>query len=64
MKKYIITIVLATALSCIANAQTRTIMGMVHDEDGEPVPGATISADGVQTTAISGDNGRFEIALP
>ena len=62
--KHIITILLATLISVVAFSQTRTIMGMVHDEDGEPVPGVTISAEGTQTTAVTGDNGRFEIAVP
>lgn len=62
--KHILTLLLAVSLSIIASAQTRIIMGLVHDEDGEPVSGVTISADGVQTTVVSGQNGRFEIALP
>ena len=63
--KHIISFLFAIALTSIAGAQTlRQITGQVRDEEGEPIPEVTISADGVKTTAVSAENGRFEITIP
>lgn len=61
-------ILLAMAMMCsIAMAQsetTRTIHGAVVDKNGNPLPGAVVSAtDGAETTLVNAD-GTFELEIP
>jgi TonB-dependent SusC/RagA subfamily outer membrane receptor len=49
-------------LGLVANAQTRTIKGqVVSAKDGKAVAGATISVNGQQVSALSGDDGSFAV---
>ncbi|MDE6648724.1 MAG: carboxypeptidase-like regulatory domain-containing protein [Muribaculaceae bacterium] len=66
MKKLMI--LLAMAMMCsIAMAQsetTRTIHGAVIDKNGNPLPGAVVSAtDGAETAFVNAD-GTFELEIP
>ena len=61
-------ILLAMAMMCsIAMAQsetTRTIHGAVVDKNGNPLPGAVVSAtDGAETALVNAD-GTFELEIP
>jgi TonB-linked SusC/RagA family outer membrane protein len=47
----------------LALAQTHSINGRLLDENGNPIPGATIRARNGQQFAISDDQGRFTISL-
>lgn len=44
--------------------QQSTISGKVSDDDGIPLPGATIQVKGTSTGVISDFDGNFEITLP
>jgi hypothetical protein len=49
-------------LGLVANAQTRTIKGqVVSAKDGKAVAGATISVNGQEVSALSGDDGSFAV---
>ncbi|MBI3883617.1 MAG: SusC/RagA family TonB-linked outer membrane protein [Sphingobacteriales bacterium] len=47
----------------VANAQLKTITGVVKDEKGAPVPNANISAKGAKGVQTS-DDGTFSISVP
>jgi TonB-linked SusC/RagA family outer membrane protein len=47
----------------LATAQTHTINGRLLDENGNPIPGATIKARNGQQFAVADDQGRFAIAI-
>src|SRR4051812_4154474 len=45
-------------------AQTRTITGKVSDDKGAPLVGATISAKGIKSDAVSDLTGAFSLVIP
>lgn len=45
-------------------AQTKTISGIISDQNGIPLPGATIKTKGGKAQAVSDLNGRFKLAVP
>src|SRR6478735_3023628 len=45
-------------------AQTKTVSGIISDQNGVPLEKATIKAKGVKAQAISDANGRFRLAVP
>lgn len=45
-------------------AQTKTISGIISDQNGVPLEKATIKAKGEKAQAISDANGRFKLAIP
>ncbi|RYF20307.1 MAG: TonB-dependent receptor, partial [Flavobacteriales bacterium] len=50
--------------SVIAMAQDVTVNGIVNDENGLPVPGATISIKGSNKATASDFDGKFQINVP
>lgn len=60
--------VAASCLLClgttVALAQTQPLQGLVSDENGEPVIGATVVAKGTKSMTITGLDGRFKLAVP
>ncbi len=44
--------------------QASTVTGLVLDENGDPVIGATVSAKGLNANAVTGFDGRFAIQAP
>ena len=55
--------VLAALLSMLAvTAQTQTIKGIVLDESGQPVAGATVRVKGSQLATMSGADGGYTLA--
>ena len=44
-------------------AQNRTVTGTVTDATGNPLSGVTITVTGTSTRAITGQEGRFSIAV-
>ena len=44
--------------------QQRTITGTVRDENGEPLPGATVQVAGTTTGTLTDVNGRYSIDVP
>ena len=64
MRPYFLTALLLTALAGRAAAQTGRVTGVVKDDHGDPVKGATIIAENVEAspssfTASSDEKGRF-----
>ena len=58
--------VLLVGLAAAARAQTRTVLGSVHDADtGEPLVGAQIAVKGNSTIGtLARDDGNFSLTLP
>jgi hypothetical protein len=58
--------VLLVGLATSARAQTRTVLGSVHDADtGEPLVGAQIVVKGNSTVGtLARDDGNFSLTLP
>ena len=64
MKRYFL-ILFCAILSIAGMAQnTRTIRGLVMDDNEEPLAGVTIKVIGSNINTISSHNGRFEIKIP
>jgi TonB-linked SusC/RagA family outer membrane protein len=61
-------LLLCMILSCIlcssAFAQTKNITGVVSDEKGNTLPGATVTAKGTTTAVKTDVNGKFAIEVP
>ena len=57
-------ITLFAVLLCVgAAAQTKTVKGVVYEEEtGEPMPGATVSLEGTKTGAVTGLDGTFTLS--
>ena len=45
-------------------SQQKSVKGVVTDESGSPIPGATISVKGTGTGTIADQDGRFTITIP
>ncbi len=56
---------LAVLLLCtaLASAQNRSITGQVKDENGKPVPGASIKEKGTRNGTVANDNGVFTLSV-
>ena len=49
---------------CIRD-RSKTITGLVNDENGSPLPGATVQLKGSETVgAITDFDGNFSISIP
>lgn len=62
--KTIVLCTFALMASTLANAQTRTIKGVVTDKSGEKIIGATISIPGTTTGTLSDIDGKYSINIP
>lgn len=51
-------------LSIMALAQNKVLTGRVTDDQGDPVPFATVKISGTQTGVAADDNGFFRISAP
>lgn len=62
----IFAIILLFILSCLpAIAQTRTVKGIVSDQDGNPLPGAGVLVKEIKGAGvITGVDGRYELEIP
>lgn len=58
----IFSVVLLFALS--AHAQNRNISGVVLDENGEPLIGATVKVDGMLLATATDLDGKFDLSVP
>ncbi len=60
-KGFLITVLLLFA-GLVAHAQTRTVRGIVYEEEtGEPMPYAAVSISGTNTGTVTGLDGSFEL---
>ncbi|PWV54061.1 SusC/RagA family TonB-linked outer membrane protein [Chitinophaga sp. S165] len=48
----------------IASAQTKPVTGKITDENGSPVPGATVQVKGTSTGTATGVDGTFKVNVP
>ncbi len=59
--RLLFTVVLMTFLPFVVGAQERGVTGMVYDEQGEPIPGATILKVGTTEGTTTDIDGKFSI---
>src|SRR4051812_9389730 len=65
MRKYLLLTLILFSAFLSANAQTRTVTGIVTDaQNGTPLVGVTIESPGKATSAQTGTDGRFTITVP
>jgi TonB-linked SusC/RagA family outer membrane protein len=64
LTKLLIFCVSSLLFSVIAVAQDVTVNGMINDESGMPVPGATIVLKGTTKSTASDFDGKFQIQVP
>ena len=65
MKKFKLLVTLALlAFGVNAFAQNVKVSGIVSDQDGLPVPGATVLVKGTVNGALTDENGRYTITAP
>lgn len=64
MKKYIMLLLLAVATLGASAQSTRVVSGAVIDKNGNPLPGATVSATGGAETTLTQGDGTFSLEVP
>ncbi|MBF4506786.1 TonB-dependent receptor [Flavobacterium sp. JLP] len=64
LTKLLLFCVSSLLFSVIAVAQDVTVNGMINDESGMPVPGATIVLKGTTKSTASDFDGKFQIQVP
>lgn len=64
MKKAALYLVLFCLIMCRVSAQTKTISGMVTDNKGAPIEGATILIKGRNGGTATNNEGKFSILIP
>ena len=60
MKKCLLLLLLALSL-LKTNAQDKTVKGKITDESGKPLSGATVTIRGTNVSALTDENGNFQI---
>ena len=63
MRKFVSLLAVLTMLCSLALAQTRTIRGTVKDENGNPIPFASITETGTRNGTTADGNGNFSISI-
>lgn len=63
MKKIFFAGILLALLSFAFTSTNRIITGTIHDQNGDIVPFATITAKGIKTSVASDENGKFSITI-
>ncbi len=64
VRKLVLSLIAALGLFMVAEAQQRTITGMVSDPSGKPVAGATVLVDGTNVGTTTGADGKFTVMAP
>ena len=62
MKKFLFMLLAVLTATLGAYAQNRTVTGVVTDEGGEPIVGATVLVEGTKLGTQTDIDGRFRIA--
>jgi TonB-linked SusC/RagA family outer membrane protein len=63
MRKILSLLTVLVLISVLATAQTRLISGQVKDEQGEPIPFATVTIKGTKQGVTTDANGNFRISV-
>lgn len=63
MRKILLLLAMFMGFSFLAFSQTRTITGTVKDQNGSPVPNASVTVKGVSVGAITDENGDFSFQV-
>jgi TonB-linked SusC/RagA family outer membrane protein len=63
MKKVILLVACVLINICVATAQHRSVTGVVRDERGEPVIGASVIAKGTATGTATNLEGKFSLSV-
>jgi TonB-dependent starch-binding outer membrane protein SusC len=64
MRKILFFIVAVMAFTFAASAQSRTVTGVVTDEKGTPISGASVLVKGTKFGVTTNSNGVFSISVP
>ena len=65
MKKLLLIFLLFAGLTGFRHGNTRTITGTVFSkDDGQPLPGVSVTVPGTQTGTVTNDYGKFTIKVP
>ncbi|MBE8725430.1 SusC/RagA family TonB-linked outer membrane protein [Flavobacterium hungaricum] len=64
LTKLLVFCISSLLFSVIAVAQDVTVNGVINDESGMPVPGATVLVKGTNKSTASDFDGKFQIAVP
>jgi TonB-linked SusC/RagA family outer membrane protein len=64
LTKLLVFCISSLLFSVIAVAQDVTVNGMINDENGMPVPGATVLLKGTTKSTASDFDGKFQIQVP
>jgi TonB-dependent SusC/RagA subfamily outer membrane receptor len=57
-------LILCTFTFLLSFSQEKTITGVISDQSGNPLSGATVSVKGTKTAVTSATNGTFKISVP
>lgn len=63
MKKKLLALIATTIFCFSAFAQNISVKGVVTDETGKPLPGATVTEKGVANGKVTNNNGGYEIKV-
>ena len=64
MRKILLMAAMLFAFVAITSGQTRNVAGEVKDEQGNPVPFATVKVKGSKQAVAADQSGKFSISIP
>ena len=64
VRKLVLSLIAVLGLFALAEAQQRTVTGIVTDPSGKPVAGATVLVDGTNVGTTTGADGKFAVTAP
>jgi len=64
MRKILLMVAMLFAFVAITSGQTRTVTGEVKDEQGNPIPFATVKVKGSKQAIAADQSGKFSISIP
>src|SRR5687768_3337913 len=64
LKKVLLTFTSVLFLCCTVIAQNRNITGTVNDNNGQPIPGASVIVKGSKVGTTTNSEGQFSLTIP